>query len=470
MALVNPNIAMSYRPTVEYQPRNALAEYAQIQQIMGGQRQAEVADMQLEQLRRDRDALSQIQAAIVAKGGPPDLAAAADAMIKSGKPEYLTQGMAIRQKLKDQEAFAAYEAELRPKAPAASPVAEPFTFSADAAQRRASALGPMNALAAPAASAAPANAMVSQPDVAALEARYRRVAGLDTPGAKAEAALLLKQIERSATATPADIKTMQALGYPLTRVGFEDYRRAQMAPQAAPSMVAEYTFAKTPDGGNFKGTYQEFVTARAAAGRAPQQPVAPTITTIEDPTAPGKFLQVDARTYRGGGAGSPGVIGGARPSAATEKARAQREQLGKDLTTAITELKDITKDGGLIDQSTGSGAGRLVDIGARFIGQAMPGDIAIGKIAPIADLALKMVPRFEGPQSDKDTASYKQAAGQLADSSLPANIRKEAGRTVLRLMENRKGQFVTSDMAAEGTTGGGAAAGGGVDTNNPLLK
>jgi hypothetical protein len=223
-------------------------------------------------------------------------------------------------------------------------------------------------------------------------------------------------------------------------------------------MVAEYTFAKTPDGGNFKGTYQEFVTARAAAGRAPQQPVAPTITTIEDPTAPGKFLQVDARTYRGGGAGSPGVIGGARPSAATEKARAQREQLGKDLTTAIAELKDITKDGGLIDQSTGSGAGRLVDIGARFIGQATPGDIAIGKIAPIADLALKMVPRFEGPQSDKDTASYKQAAGQLADSSLPANIRKEAGKTVLRLMENRKGQFVTQSMVAEGTTGGGGSA------------
>jgi hypothetical protein len=141
MALVNPNIAMSYRPTVEYQPRNALADAAQIQNLVSGQRQAEVADMQLEQLRRDRDALSQIQAAIVAKGGPPDLAAAADAMIKSGKPEYLTQGMAIRQKLKDQEAFSAYEAELRPKAPAASPIAEPFTFSADSAQRRASALG-----------------------------------------------------------------------------------------------------------------------------------------------------------------------------------------------------------------------------------------------------------------------------------------------------------------------------------------
>jgi hypothetical protein len=41
---------------------------------------------------------------------------------------------------------------------------------------------------------------------------------------------------------------------------------------APPSMVAEYTFAKTPDGGNFKGTYQQFVTARAAAGRAPAPP------------------------------------------------------------------------------------------------------------------------------------------------------------------------------------------------------
>jgi hypothetical protein len=82
--------------------------------------------------------------------------------------------------------------------------------------------------------------------------------------------------------------------------------------------------------------------------------------------------------------------------------------------------------------------------------------IAIGKIAPVADLALKMVPRFEGPQSDKDTASYKEAAGQLADPTLPTEIRKQAGKTVLRLMRERKNQFVTNDMAAEGA---GPAAG-----------
>jgi hypothetical protein len=41
--------------------------------------------------------------------------------------------------------------------------------------------------------------------------------------------------------------------------------------------------------------------------------VAPTVTTVEDPTKPGTFLQVDARVYTGGGKGSAGVIGNARP-------------------------------------------------------------------------------------------------------------------------------------------------------------
>lgn len=130
-----------------------------------------------------------------------------------------------------------------------------------------------------------------------------------------------------------------------------------------------------------------------------------------------------------------------------EKQAAQKAQLNKDLTTAIAELNDVVKDKGLIDQSTGSGFGRLMDIGAGFVGQATPGAIAIGKLQPIADLPLKLVPRFEGPQSNADTTSYKQAAAQLADPTLPAAIRKEAGKTVIRLMKERQNQFATNDMA-----------------------
>jgi hypothetical protein len=160
--------------------------------------------------------------------------------------------------------------------------------------------------------------------------------------------------------------------------------------------------------------------------------------------------------------GKPGAVG--KPSATFEKTRALQAQQGRDLTLLTKELESVTKNGGLIDQSTGSGAGRLVDAAAGFVGQSTPGSEAIARLKPIADMALKMVPRFEGPQSDKDTLSYREAAGQLADPSIPTATRKAAGRELMRLMKERKGQFVTESMANEGIGAGG------VDTSNPLLK
>lgn len=185
------------------------------------------------------------------------------------------------------------------------------------------------------------------------------------------------------------------------------------------------------------------------AGSLKQAP-APALTTIQNPDNPNETITVDARIYKGGGKNAVGVIGAGKPSAAQEKATLLKQQMGKDLDFAINELTEVTKDGGLIDQSTGSGAGRLVDIGVGFFGEATPGSRAIGKLKPIQDLVLKMVPRFEGPQSDKDTQSYKEAAGELANPNLPTEIRKDAGKTVLRLMKQRKNQFVTPELASEG--------------------
>lgn len=142
------------------------------------------------------------------------------------------------------------------------------------------------------------------------------------------------------------------------------------------------------------------------------------------------------------------LMGAGKPSATFEKSSAQQKQLSNDRKLAISELEEITKEGGLIDKSTSSYLGKGVDIAARTFGTATPGDIAAGQLAPIADLVLKMVPRFEGPQSDKDTATYNRAAGQLADTTLPAKIRKEAGKEILRLMKARENQFGTPDMAS----------------------
>jgi hypothetical protein len=211
----------------------------------------------------------------------------------------------------------------------------------------------------------------------------------------------------------------------------------------------------------------QFTSSLAVSLRTPP---APTLTTIVNPENPNETITVDARVYKGGGKGAEGVIGMGKPSATQEKASLLKAQMGKDIDFAITELTSVTKDGGLIDQSTGSGAGRLTDIGAGFFGQATPGAIAIGKLKPIQDLVLKMVPRFEGPQSDKDTQSYKEAAGQLADPTLPTKIRKEAGKTVLRLMQSRKNQFVSPELASEGITTTQPSVGTGTAQNPIVLK
>jgi hypothetical protein len=133
--------------------------------------------------------------------------------------------------------------------------------------------------------------------------------------------------------------------------------------------------------------------------------------------------------------------GAGKPSATFEKTKAARADTQRNLAEVTANLREMTKDGGLIDQSTGSGIGRAGDVAAGFFGKATEGAIATGKLQPLADQVLKLVPRFEGPQSNADTQSYREASGQLADPTLPNKIRKEAGKTILKLFERRQGQF-----------------------------
>lgn len=189
--------------------------------------------------------------------------------------------------------------------------------------------------------------------------------------------------------------------------------------------------------------------ARAAAAQPssirPKQPIRQPVAVMID----GKAVLVPPEK----------AIGLPPASADAEKAARLRAQQVKDLDLAISNLEAVTKPKGLISQSTGSGFGRAMDVSAGFFGQATEGAIAGAKLAPIADLVLKMVPRFEGPQSDKDTQSYKEASAQLANTSLPTEIRRQAGIEVLRIMKARKDQFVSSAMNNEGLTSGSSAGG-----------
>ena len=136
--------------------------------------------------------------------------------------------------------------------------------------------------------------------------------------------------------------------------------------------------------------------------------------------------------------------GAGKPSAQFERSRAVKAETQKNLNEVISSLEDISKKGGLIDQSTGSGIGRGVDVVAGFFGQSTPGAEAIARLKPIADQVLKLVPRFEGPQSDKDTQSYREAAGQLGDPTLPSAVRKAAAKEIIDIYKRRRNQFTIS--------------------------
>lgn len=57
--------------------------------------------------------------------------------------------------------------------------------------------------------------------------------------------------------------------------------REPSKPAPPPAKVAEYQFAKTPEGGGYRGTFQQFTEDQARAGRAPVQPREP-----REPSAP----------------------------------------------------------------------------------------------------------------------------------------------------------------------------------------
>lgn len=75
--------------------------------------------------------------------------------------------------------------------------------------------------------------------------------------------------------------------------------------------------------------------------RPPARPeVAPTLTRVEDPANKGQMLEVDARTYKGGTIGDPGVLGVARTSKLTP---AQELKLKTEMGKEFESVKRVVQ-------------------------------------------------------------------------------------------------------------------------------
>jgi hypothetical protein len=277
---IDPRISLGVQPL---QVADPMARYGQMQNILAAQSQQQMSQMQLENMQRDRDALTKMQAEITKNGGPADLTAASTQMIQSGIPHYMDLGFKIQERLQNQKNFegllkgGAAPTTMPSVAPApgalGSGTFDPTASPAPVANKLAPAAAPSVA--------APVNQL--SPDTAALRRQIDAAYALGTPQALAWAQAREKELGEMTK------PQVVAAGSSVYVPGKGFVATATEKTPAPPAMVAEYEYAKTPAGGGFKGSYQQFVTARAAAGRSPAQPQPP--VAVVDP-ATGKQVYV----------------------------------------------------------------------------------------------------------------------------------------------------------------------------------
>lgn len=113
------------------------------------------------------------------------------------------------------------------------------------------------------------------------------------------------------------------------------------------------------------------------------------------------------------------------------KAAADRVASSTERTMSADDALDLLdRAEQLIPISTGSGVGALADRAAGFFGLSDPGAQAIDALKTISGQLVAKMPRFEGPQSDRDVQIYMEMAGNLADPTIPRERRIAALQTV----------------------------------------
>jgi hypothetical protein len=110
-------------------------------------------------------------------------------------------------------------------------------------------------------------------------------------------------------------------------------------------------------------------------------------------------------------------------------------------------LRDATEAMGIIQQalplinkSTSSGIGTNIDeANAYLFGGALPGAKAAASLKVLGGALVSKMPKMSGPQSDKDVLLYKEMAGRLGDSTVPASSKQEAMQTLYDLQAKYAG-------------------------------
>lgn len=218
-------------------------------------------------------------------------------------------------------------------------------------------------------------------------------------------------------------------------------------------------------GSEIKKTVSPDAAAHIAAGEAP------TVTTVVDPTNPDRTLQIDARTYRGGSIGAPGVIGGSVKQTQTAQldARelAKREAAYPQATTSVKSVEGntdalITKLNTLRDHPglsgmTGLIAGRTPNLSADAReAQALYQQImATGQFGVLQSLrAASKTGGALGNVSDAEGKALRDSFGALDQTQNTSSFRKGIDAAITDLERTKRTVREGYDLAYEYKLGG----------------
>ena len=104
----------------------------------------------------------------------------------------------------------------------------------------------------------------------------------------------------------------------------------------------------------------------------------------------------------------------------------------KNAKSAFNAIKDVSEILG--SNAPSSGRGENIITGVReFFGRGGEASKTDAQLKVLEQQLVQQVPRFEGPQSDKDVASYKAAAGDVGNPNIPIASRMGALQVLIDL-------------------------------------
>ena len=393
---IDPSIAMGVRPL---DVPNQLAQYGQLAQIQAAQRQNEMGQMQMDELRRDRVEMQKFQADLAAKGGNPDLDQYASMLLQSGNAAHQKMGIELKQKLMQQAQFEKIMgggAPAAPVAPAPAGALGSGTYGALPA--------PANALA-PAA-AAPANALspVQNPlssDVTALRRKRDAFLGMGTPQAIAAAKALDADIA---------IASKEPVYHNVPNVGLVDPRTGKVVTASVETTDPEIKRYNLAVSQGFPGTFRDFhlQNLREGSTKINMPPVAKSLAGPVGSMAEASLAQAkgSVETMNNANAvrealNTGNVIAGPMAGVRTKFAQVMdlagagdKEKLAAT-RSAIQGLAAIT----LESRSALKGQGQITDFETGLLEKARSGNIAdmtIGELHTVVDVSQRLAQRQSG--------------------------------------------------------------------------